>query len=188
MARLQKSVLVAASQEARHELASAHERAKTIIAEAEQEARGIRAAAQAEGREAGAAELAAAWIRLRSEERARDEKDLDRLVELARAMAERLLGEALEMEPKRVLSLARQTLIFARQARRIVFRAHPEDGEVLERHLASLGLEAAAIEIHADESRARGSLLLDTDLGTLDANITIQLDRLARSLRDSFGP
>ena len=50
----------------------------------------------------------------------------------------------------------------------------------------ALGLEGAAIEIHADVGRTRGSLLLDTDLGTLDANLPLQLDRLARSLRDSF--
>jgi flagellar biosynthesis/type III secretory pathway protein FliH len=82
--------------------------------------------------------------------------------------------------------MARQTLAAASQARRIEVRAHPDDAEALSSHLASLGLEEAAIEIHADPSRTRGSLLFDTDLGILDADITIQLDRLTRSLRDGL--
>jgi flagellar assembly protein FliH/type III secretion protein L len=141
-----------------------------------------------EGREEGAAELAAAWIKLRTEEQARDERDLDRTVELARAMAERLLGEALLLDPGRIVAMCRQTLASARQARHVVVRAHPTDAETLRAHLPSLGLEQAAIEIHADESRTRGSLLLETDLGILDADLTIQLDRLARSLRDGLRP
>jgi flagellar biosynthesis/type III secretory pathway protein FliH len=56
----------------------------------------------------------------------------------------------------------------------------------LQAHVASLGLEHSALEIHADESRTRGSLLLETDLGIIDADLTIQLDRLARSLRDGL--
>ena len=185
-ARLLKASEARASMQAAVKIAAAEERARAIQTEAEQAARGLREQACEDGRQDGVAELAPGWVKLRSEQNARDERDLDRVTELARALAERLLGESLALDPSKVASFARQALAFARQSRRVSVRAHPADAEVLGRHIGSLGLEKAAIEIHADPTRPRGSLLLDTDLGTLDANLTIQLDRLARSLRDSF--
>jgi flagellar biosynthesis/type III secretory pathway protein FliH len=175
-----------AAEKAAERLARAEQAARALLEEAEQTARALRDEARQEGRQQGAAELAAAWVKLRTEENARDERDLDRTVDLARAMAERLIGEAIALEPAKIAALARQTLATAKQARRIVLVAHPDDARTLQAHVASLGLEHSALEIHADESRTRGSLLLETDLGIIDADLTIQLDRLARSLRDGL--
>ena len=177
-----------AAEEAADRLARAEQAARAILDQAEQTARSLRDQASREGRQEGAAELAAAWIKLRTEENARDERDLDRTVELARAMAERIVGETIALEPAKIAVMARQTLAAAKQARQIALSAHPEDAAALRAHLGSLGLEQAALEIHADETRTRGSLLLETDLGIIDADLTIQLDRLARSLRDGLRP
>jgi type III secretion protein L len=185
-ARLLKVANAEASMQASAKAAAAEERARAILAAAETRARATLDEAREEGKKTATAELVAAWIKLRTEQDARDERDLDRTTELARAMAERLVGEALRLDPAKIQSIARQVLASARQSRRVVLRAHPEDAAALRHDIASLGLEGAAIEIQADTTRARGSLLLDTDLGTLDANLTLQLDRLARSLRDSF--
>jgi len=184
--RIVSRAVAEAAEEASGRIARAEQAARALLDEAAQKARAIKDQARAEGRAEGAAELAAAWVKLRAEEGARDERDFDRTVELARAMAERLIGETIALDPAKIVSMARQTLTAARQARQIVVRAHPADAETLHAHLPSLALEQAAIEIHADETRTRGSLLLETDLGILDADLTIQLDRLARSLRDGF--
>jgi len=184
---VQRSV-AAAAREASDRLARAEQSARAVLEDAERSARALHEKARAEGRQEGAAELAAAWIKLRTEESARDERDLARTVELARAMAERLVGESIVLEPATIVAMCRQTLASAQQARHVVVRAHPADADVLRAHLASLALEQAALEIHADETRARGSLLFETDLGILDADLTIQLDRLTRSLRDSLRP
>jgi flagellar biosynthesis/type III secretory pathway protein FliH len=186
--RVVERAVAEAAREASDRLARAEQAARAVVDDAERTARAMRDQARAEGRQEGAAELAAAWIKLRAAEDARDERDLDRTVELARAMAERLMGEALLLDPAKIVSMARQTLASARQARHVVVRAHPADAATLRAQLPSLGLEAAAIEIHADEARTRGSLLIETDLGILDADLTLQLDRLARSLRDSLRP
>jgi flagellar biosynthesis/type III secretory pathway protein FliH len=177
-----------AAEEAAERLARAEQAARTLLDQAEQTARSLRDQASREGRLEGAAELAAAWIKLRTEENTRDERDLDRTVALARAMAERIVGETIALEPGKIAVMARQTLAAAKQARQIALVAHPEDAAALRAHLGSLGLEQAALEIHADETRTRGSLLLETDLGIIDADLTIQLDRLARSLRDGLRP
>jgi flagellar biosynthesis/type III secretory pathway protein FliH len=184
--KLLKAAAAAASLEASTKIAAAEERSRAVLAAAEVQARALCDEAREEGRKEGAASLAAAWVKLRTEEAARDERDLDRTTELARVMAERLVGEALELDPAKVRSLARQALASARHSRRVVFSAHPADADALRADLGALGLEGAAIEIHVDTTRARGSLLIETDLGTLDANLTLQLDRLARSIRDSF--
>jgi flagellar biosynthesis/type III secretory pathway protein FliH len=184
--RILKGALAEASAKAAQTIAAAEERARAIVAEAEDAAQAVRDGAREEGRRQGAAEVAAAFIRLRSEEERKDEHELDRTLQLATAMAERLLGETLALEPAKVLGIAKQALGSARQARRIVLRAHPDDAEVLRREIAQVGLEPAALEIHVEPARPRGSLFLETDLGILDADLTLQLDRLARSLRDSL--
>jgi flagellar biosynthesis/type III secretory pathway protein FliH len=184
--RILKSALADASLEATRKIAAAEERARAIVAEAEEAARTVREGAREEGRRQGAAELAAAFIKLRTEEERKDERDLDRTLELATAMAERLIGDSLELDPAKVVGIAKQVLGHSRQARRIALKAHPDDAEALRREIALLGVEEAAIEIHVEPARSRGSLLLETDLGILDADLSIQLDRLARSLRDSL--
>jgi flagellar biosynthesis/type III secretory pathway protein FliH len=186
--RLVPRAVAEAAHEAERRLARAEQAARAVLDEAERKARAIRDEARTEARQEAAAEVAAAWIKLRTEEAARDERDLDRAVALSRAIAERLVGETLRLDPATIAVMARQVLASARQARHIVLRAHPEDAAILRASTSSLGLEQMAIEIHADETRTRGSLLAETDLGILDADLTIQLDRLARSLRDSLRP
>lgn len=175
-----------AEAEARLRIERAEQAARALLGDAERAAREVREKAREEGRREGGADLAAGFIKLRAEQSAKDRGEIDRTVELARAMAERIVGETIALEPAKIAAIARQALASARQAERVVLRAHPADAEALRSDIASLGLEPQAIEIHADETRSRGSLLVETDLGTLDADITIQLDRLARSLRDGL--
>jgi flagellar biosynthesis/type III secretory pathway protein FliH len=179
-----KQPLADALEQARTLTAAAETRAREIVAQAEQEARSVRETAFEQGRQEGAEQLARAWVRLRREEATKDEREISRSIDLARAMSERLIGEALRIDPEHILSLAKEALRAARKARRIVVVAHPEDAAVLARDVGVLGLENAAIEIHADAARARGSLLFHTDLGTLDADLSLQLDRLATALRE----
>lgn len=188
LGKVLRGSVAAAAREAADRLSRAEQAARTIVEDGERAARSLRDQARIEGRQEGAAELAAAWIKLRSEDNARAERDFERTVELARAMTERLVGASLALDPATIVAMCRQTLASAQRARHVVVRAHPADAEVLGANLSSLGLEQAAIEIHADETRARGSLLFETDLGILDADLTIQLDRLTRSLRDSLRP
>jgi len=158
--RVLKAAAAEASLEAAARLAAARDEAGAILASAQHQARAIAEQAREEGRKAGDAELVAAWVRLKAEQEARDERDLDRTVQLARVMAEHLIGEALALDPAKIRSIAKQALASARQSRRVALWAHPEDAKALGRDLAALGLEGTAIEIHADPSRPRGSLLL----------------------------
>jgi flagellar biosynthesis/type III secretory pathway protein FliH len=107
-------------------------------------------------------------------------------VELARLLAERLLGTALRLDPGLVVSLAERALSEARGARRVRLVAHPDDAARLEAQGESLGATLDALEILADPARAPGDLRLETEIGVLDAQLAPQLDRLAQKLRESL--
>ncbi|MET0790923.1 MAG: FliH/SctL family protein [Polyangiaceae bacterium] len=184
---VRREVLEAADR-ARALVAHAEERAQRILQEAEQGAAELRLRAEAEARADAAAKIAARALTLRHHESRADERALDRSVELARLLAERLLGESLRVAPEQVLALAKQALSEARGARRISLLAHPEDAKILEQSLPALGLDPSSARVRADASRARGNLRIETEIGVLDAELAPQLERLALKLRESLEP
>lgn len=154
--------------------------AERIVADAHAKAAEVAAAAAREAREIEIAKLAAAFLELRREDERRAERDLDRAVQLAVVLAERLVGEALPIEPQRIANLAASALAEARGARRVRIDASPDDVDALRGVLGQLGYEA---EVTADPALARGSLVVHTDLGRIDARLAPQLARLAAVIR-----
>ncbi|MBN1611466.1 MAG: hypothetical protein JW940_32835 [Polyangiaceae bacterium] len=185
--RVVARAVVEAEQHARELLEAAERKAEELVATATRESADIRARAEAEGRADGAAALAAKAIAWAAHEARADERQLDRIVQVAELLAERLLGEALCLDPARVLALARQALTEARGARRITIVAHPDDAQALAMLLEGPVLRGAAVSIAADPQRKRGSLRLDTEIGSLDADLAPQLARLALRLREGIG-
>jgi flagellar biosynthesis/type III secretory pathway protein FliH len=168
----------------------AKERAHDVLLKAQAEAATVTAGAAREAERAEHAKLAAAWLALHQREEARAERDIDRAIALAVALAERLVGAALEIDPSKIALLARQALSHVRGARRAVIEAHALDVETLRAHLSRIAtdvggdLQPSGIEIRENSELARGELCLHTDLGTLDAKLKPQLERLAAALRD----
>jgi flagellar biosynthesis/type III secretory pathway protein FliH len=175
-----------AAERARSLIAVAEARATHVVSDAEHAAAELRLRAEAEGRADASAKIAARAIALRHYEARADERALDRSVELARLLAERLLGESLRAAPEQVISLAKQALGEARGARRITLVAHPDDARILEQALPALGLDQATAQVRADASRTRGNLRIETEIGVLDAELAPQLTRLALKLRESL--
>lgn len=164
----------------------AHAEASLILQRAEQAASNVRLVAESEGRANGAAAVAALAISLSALERAADERQLSRSVQLATLLAERLLGAELQLAPERVLDLARTALRETGGARQVVIHAHPDDARALEAGRDGLGLASDAVRIASDPSRSHGSLRLDTEIGVLDAELAPQLERLALKLRETL--
>ena len=162
----------------------------TPLADAHLEARAVTdralAEAHARARLEVEAEHAARFLALRQREEKQAELDVDRALELAVLLAERLIGEELELRPDRIATMARTALEEARGARRAVIEVSPLDEPALRTHLERLGLPPASIEIEPNPELSRGSLSLHTDLGTLDARLKPQLERLAAALRDAL--
>ncbi len=164
-------------------LAEASAEAERIVAEAKGKAEGAVAAAVAEAEAREQAKLAATYLALRGREEQQAEADLARAVELARVLAERMIGEAIQLDGAVVTRLARQALGEARGARTVRIEAHPQDAAALQATTSLLPAELGVTIVHST-SLARGSLRLHTDLGTLDAQLRPQLERLARALQD----
>ncbi|MBX3205570.1 MAG: hypothetical protein KF764_10915 [Labilithrix sp.] len=169
------------------EVIEARAEAGRIVAAAREEANAVVAAAAAaaasEAREAEVARLAAGFLALRDAEARRAERDVDRVVELAVLLAERLVGEALRVEPARIAELAASALHEARGARRVRIDASPDDVAALYEALGALGQSA---DVQPDPTLRRGSLVVHTDLGRVDARLEPQLARLAAALREAL--
>ena len=185
LGRVVASEVVRASDEARAILARADMAAKALLEAAENRAAALAADLTARAKTEAATALAARELAVAARETNALERERDQLVALARSLAERLLGETLRLDPTRVVALARQTLAEARGARKLTLAVHPDDVPHLERALAAQALPPP-VTVIADASRRPGSVRLDTELGSLDAELAPQLDRLAQKLREAL--
>ncbi|WP_394824160.1 FliH/SctL family protein [Pendulispora albinea] len=145
-----------------------------------------RARAYREARADVESELAAQFLALQQRQERSAEADLDRTVALAVMLAERLIGATLRVDRHRIVEMARAALAEARGARRVRIEACPLDAEELRSNLSAFGLPPECIDIQENPELASGSLSLHTDLGSLDARLSPQLERLATALRDAL--
>jgi flagellar biosynthesis/type III secretory pathway protein FliH len=167
-------------------LADARAEADALVSRARDEAARATADATRVAREEARAQVVAQWATLLEKERTKLERDVDRVVAVAVALAERLVGATLELDPSRIAILARSVVAEARGARRATIDAHPIDARALRDHLAAAGLDPQAFDVREDESLARGALRLHTDVGVIDAQLAPRLERLAAALRDAL--
>jgi flagellar biosynthesis/type III secretory pathway protein FliH len=170
--------------EAERILTGAQAEADAVVREAETRARAHAAAAVQAARDEAVAGLAAAHLALRAREEGRAARELDRTVEIAVLLAERILGEALGVDRSRIAALALEALGETRGARRVHVEAAPEDVQALEDALRALGHEVAVVMPNAE--LGRGSLLVETELGRIDARLAPRLERLATAIREAL--
>ena len=110
----------------------------------------------------------------------------DAAIPLARRMAERIVGRALELHPSLIADIAGQALAASRaRSGAVVLRVHPSDLLILESERPRLmeRLPAAAdLKLLADEKIARGGCVVETPIARLDAQLGQQLDALEKAL------
>jgi len=179
-AQVLRRVLVEASERAEQVLAEAELRARQLVSDAERRADDVRRVAVEEGRAQGHAEALARLNVVARLEAEADQRALERSVEMARILAERLIGVALTIDDVAVSGLATQVLSEVRGAHRIELHVHPADVAVLER----ANLPASGLAIVADSTCARGDFRAVTDVGTIDAKLGERLDLLAVKLAE----
>jgi type III secretion protein L len=181
-ARRVPRVVVDAHAEAARIVADAKALADEIAREATTNASTLAERVAREAREKEIARVAAEILAVRAGAERRAERELDRTIELSVLLAERLVGDAIAVEPARIGALALDALKETRGARQMRIEVCPEDVVALREVLASLGEGVAALE--PSHELARGSLIVHTELGRVDARLTPQLSRLAEALRE----
>jgi flagellar assembly protein FliH len=105
------------------------------------------------------------------------------LVQLAIAIASRILHRELNVDPDAILGLARAALAKAQSKEIHRIRLHPSHEAPLRRAFEQL-LPGAAIEIASDSSLKPGDVILETAHGQLDASVSTQLREIERGLAD----
>lgn len=182
-ARVVRRETLDSAAEAERLVQSAREAAREMLqrAAAEAEEQYVRARQRAE--EAARQDAAAAVAAQRVREAKADVEATDRILEIARLLAERLLHDQLRAAPEMLVPIAREAVSHFWHAEAITVRACATDLEVLRGHAQELGVAAAALRFELDEACTPGSIKVVTGQGGLDADIGMQLDRLVEALR-----
>ena len=161
----------------------------TAAARAEAEA--IREAARAQGFAAGHAEaqaalapaavaLAAALEAVRTEAALHAERLERQAVELALALAEKVLAGALAVEPERVVEAVRGALRGVVDRERVTVLVNPEDLDGVRDAMGALRATLGGIEhceVQAERRVARGGAIVRTPDGDVDARVETKLQR-----------
>lgn len=198
-------LLVEAQRRARQTVEEAREQADVIIQQAVSEKEAVLAQARSEGFEAGRAEgyqEGAAAARREAQARlealaamvdelahardaaaARHEEDI---VELALAVAARIVRRESSLCPDTVRELLRETLPRLGGVKRITVSVHPEDLAALKSYLQELAARAGRAEVkwEADPSIMRGGCYVQTDRGDIDATVETRVTRIVESLME----
>jgi len=176
-------------------LALAHARAETAAAEAVQRGReeGF-AAGLADAEEHNAPLRTALAEAVRGLEREIEEAAAvteKRAVELAIALAEKILHASLDADPSLVVSVATGALRRMANRESVVLDVNPADVDIVRdaagRIQAELG-NVARLEVAAERRVGRGGCVVRTAEGEIDARLDAQLERAAALLRETVAP
>lgn len=108
------------------------------------------------------------------------------IIELACAIAQRVVHRTIELDPSVVTSELDAVLSAITEPTRLVIRVHPDDADTIKAELPTLVDRFASCEhaqVVTDPSLVRGSCVAQTPSGgTIDASILTQLDRIINAL------
>ena len=164
----------------------AGQRADALIADAQREAERIRIeAADSAHRLAG--EEVARLIGLLERTRAELHQQVEpELIELATALAERILHRELELNPAVTAELVAAALLKARNDPVLAVHVHSDDMDSaakFQAELAAIAGDDQPLRIEADDSVPRHGCRVKTAAGTIDGTIEGQLALLAEAMR-----
>jgi flagellar assembly protein FliH len=172
-------------------VAAARTEAEALLEHARVEAEKLRREAHEEGRREGEAAGRAEVLEVLAEaRRVLDEaweerrrlvaEALPDAVELALAVARRVVGRELQSSPEEVLDLARRLLASAPRGP-VVLSAHPADAALLEGRRDALG---EAVEVRPDTGLGLGDLVAETAAGTVEATVAGRIQRIEAVVRE----
>lgn len=178
-----------ASREAKDIVTRAQEQATQLLEDARREKETVLAESTERGYAAGLdqwnAALADAW-KQREDYLARHEAEL---VKLAVAIAKKVIGHSVEMDPGIVFQMAKEALRSVRSERRVTIKVNPSDEVALREQagsLKTLGVEVGELAVVGNPTIERGGCIVESDLGIIDAQIGTQLASLENALLRRF--
>ena len=158
--------------------------ARDLIKTAELEAETIRSDARREGLKLGRADALSTIALARREYDSLHERAEQDLVKLALALARKIVGHHLEVDPSSLTEMISRTLRLARGRRHIELRVNEHDFISLrdKRERFALAAGNPALFFVADSTVPPGGCRIETEAGFIDADIDTQLNTLALAL------
>lgn len=142
-----------------------------------------------EGRDAGAAELAEVVAKHAQRMEQIEAQAEPQLRDLAVAIARKIIGKELEFHPDAVVDIVRAALAEKARLRREIFlRVNPADLQFIrdkKPDLLDVLSRAKEIGIREDPDVARHGVIIETDAGTIDAQLETQLEVFERVLKST---
>jgi flagellar biosynthesis/type III secretory pathway protein FliH len=164
-----------------------HERAvaeaEQLRAQTERELGDLKARAVEAGRAEGLAQVVAELARVQGWVAQFELRSQERIVTIARLLAERIVGNALSTTPSLVADMASSVLEELRGARQVRLFAHPQDHALIAQRLAPMHDPSRSIVLESDAQLARGELRVTTEIGSFEAKIGQRLDVLCERLK-----
>ena len=107
------------------------------------------------------------------------------LVQLAMAVARKIVGDTASIDSGAILHSAREAIRSARGEQKITLRVRPEDESIMRQQTIELkrsNSNIGEIQVVADESITLGGCIVESPFGTIDAQFSTQLQSLERAL------
>ena len=172
-----------------------------VLAAARAEADALREAARAEGFAAGRADAVAALepalaaltqaVADVHAQQAEAASQLERrAVELGLALAKKIIGGALEVEPERVLEAVTGALRGIVERERVTVLVNPDDLEIVREAMDNLKASLGGIEhceVQAERRVGRGGCIVRTPVGDVDARVETKLERAGEVVAAALG-
>lgn len=182
--------------------AAAAEEAERMLERAREEAAAIREAARREGyaegyREgieaarqrlgAGFQAVRALLLRVLAERARADEELASAVLELVRALAERLVGEALTHNPEYMLGMLRRAADGLGATEHLEVRVHPRDVAAVAAAAGDQDGVLARVRVVEDPALRPGDLILVSPRGRIDLRPEVQIRRLLEAAGEEAG-
>ncbi|HEX5706220.1 MAG TPA: type III secretion system stator protein SctL [Pyrinomonadaceae bacterium] len=179
-----KRPVVEARAEGRRILAEAEDAARELRETAETVARELREAAYEEGREAALLEFNQLLLDARERRDTALQSAERDLLRLAVKLAEKIIGREVERDSGALADIVSTALRHARQNESLTVRVNPSDMPSVEAHRARLDPAGRArfLDLVSDPRVLPGGCIIESESGTVDAQLDTQLRVLERAL------
>jgi type III secretion protein L len=179
-----------ARQSAQGIIEEANREKERILAEARREREEVLAKAREDGRQEGLAQSTEVLLRAKMQAGdmlASQEQDI---IALACKIAEKIIGRDLERQPELLVDMCATAIEQLRNAKAMVLRVHPKAAQVLRARkpeLMELIGRAVDVAIREDQDVAPVGCIVQTEFGTVDAQLPTQLEMLQNVLLPQDG-
>lgn len=174
-----------AKQQAQAIIDEAQKKAASLVHAGQAERERIREEARNQGYQEGLAQVSEHILRAKLQAKEVVAAAQQDILTLAAKVAEKIIGHDIERDPAVVVDICATAVEQLRQVRHMVLRVNPSDAAVLrtntKRFMEALG-RSVEVSIKEDNEVESGGCVVQTEFGTLDAQLKTQFEMLRNLL------